>query len=286
MLVYLNGQFLPREQAQISVEDRGFLFGDSLYEVIRSYRGFLFEKEAHLRRLQNGLRALRMEAAEFEHVTQIAARLLQENRLADAEATIYIQITRGAAVPRRHAFPAAPVPPTVYVATNPLHVKTRWAEEGIAVITVPDLRWGRCDLKTTNLLPNVLANQQAHEAGAEEAVFVREGLVMEGSHSNIFAVINGSVCTPPRSPALLPGITRQVVIDLCEKEKIPCQEQTFSPSALKEAEEIFITLTSGEVTPVVRADQKEIGAGKPGAITRRLQKSFCQYVQSQRDGNT
>src|SRR5262245_23305344 len=226
MQIYLNGQFLPREQAAISVEDRGFLFGDSLYEVIRSYGGFLFEQEAHLQRLQNGLQALSIEVPEFERLTNIATQLLQENKLAEAEATVYFQITRGPARPRKHAFPSSPVPPTIYVAANPLQPNLSWAERGVAAITVPDLRWGRCDLKTTNLLPNVLANQQAHENRADEAIFVRDGIVIEGSHSNVFAVFEGVVTTHPLTQNLLPGITRQVVLNLCRTLNVPYKESS------------------------------------------------------------
>jgi D-alanine transaminase len=279
MLVYLNGQFLPREQATISVDDRGFLFGDSLYEVIRSYRGLLFEKEAHLRRLQNGLHALQIEVPEFEHLLEIATQLLQKNHLSEGEATIYIQITRGAARPRKHAFPMPPVSPTVYVATNPFQPKLSWAEKGLAAITVPDLRWQRCDLKTTNLLPNVLANQRAQESGADEAIFVRDGIVVEASHSNVFAMIDGVVTTHPATPILLPGITRQVVLELCRALTLPWQESAFTVRELEKAGEVFITLTSGEVTPIVNIDQRDVGNGKPGVMTRRLQEAFHEYVQ-------
>ncbi len=282
MLVYLNGQFLPRAEAAISVEDRGFLLGDSVYEVFRSYRGFLFEKEAHVQRLRNGLRALRVEVPECERFVETATELLRMNELAETDATVYLQITRGAAQPRRHAFPAPPVPPTVFMATNPLQPNLTWTEKGIAAITVPDLRWGRCDLKTTNLLPNVLANQQAHEAGAEEAVFLREGIVVEASHSNVFAILRGVIATHPQAPILLPGITRQVVLDLCRQSKLACQERAFTVSEFKHADEAFITLTSGEITPLIRIDQNEIGEGRPGPVTRRLQEIFREYVQAQK----
>ncbi len=279
MFVYLNGQFIPHEEAAISIEDRGFLFGDSLYEVMRSYRGFLFEKEAHLRRLQNGLNALRLQVEQFDDLIEIATRLLHENGLTEAEATVYFQMTRGVARPRKHAFPATPASPTVFVATNPLQPNHLWAEKGIAVITVPDLRWGRCDLKTTNLLPNVLANQQAHEAGADEAIFVRDGIVVEASHSNVFALIDDVVTTHPKAPILLAGITRQVVLALCQKLELPFAERSFSLAELRHADEVFLTLTSSEVTPVVHIDQNEVGTGKPGSITRRLQEAFREHVQ-------
>ena len=286
MLVYLNGKFVPREQAAISVDDRGFLFGDSLYEVIRSYNGFFFEREAHLRRLRNGLEALRIHVREFDRLEEIACRLIADNGLAETDATIYFQITRGAPATRKHAFPDPEVPPTVYVATNPLKLKSEWAENGIAVITISDLRWGRCDLKTTNLLPNVLANQQAHEAGAEEAILVRKGMVVEGSHSNVFAVLAGVVVTHPNAPVLLPGITRKVAIDLCRQLHLPIEEKPISRNQFQQAEEVFLTLTTAEMAPVVRIDGKVVGNGQPGAITRRLQQAFAEYVRAARERMT
>ena len=282
MLVYLNGQFLPREKATISIDDRGLLFGDSLYEVIRSYDGFLFEKEAHWRRLQNGLATLRIEWPEFARLDDIAHHLLRENNLPETNATVYFQITRGAPGKRQHAFPAPPVSPTIFAAANFLQTNQSRAEHGVALITVPDVRWGRCDLKSTNLLPNVLANQQAHEAGAEEAAFVRDGVVVEGSHSNVFAVLKGIVTTHPIAPILLPGITRQVALHLCARLRLPCSERAFTLGELKRAEEVFLTFTSGEITPVVRVDRMVIGTGKPGALTRRLQEGFQEYVRAAR----
>lgn len=274
MLVYLNGKYLPHEQAVISVNDRGFLFGDSLYEVIRSYRGRLFEKEAHLQRLQNGLRTLRMHLAEFEQLIDIARQLLAENGLQEEDATVYFQITRGATFPRKHAFPAGNISPTVFIAANRLHIDPALAERGAAVITVPDIRWGRCDLKTTNLLANVLANQQAHEASAYEAIFIREGVITEGSHSNFFAALNDTVFTHPASTAILPGITRQVVLDLCRQLHFKIEEKPLPARLLPQVQEIFLTLTSAEVVPVIRVDGELVGEGKPGEKTRRLQEAF------------
>ncbi|MEK7729399.1 MAG: D-amino acid aminotransferase [candidate division KSB1 bacterium] len=282
MLVYLNGKFLPREQAMISVNDRGFLFGDSLYEVIRGYRGLLFEAQAHLQRLQNGLHALRLRVAEFDRLAEIAQHLLATNDLLQEDTTIYFQITRGAPFPRKHAFPAEDTPPTVYVTANKLAFNPAYLEHGVAVITVPDVRWNRCDLKTTNLLANVLANQQAHEAEAYEALFVREGFVTEGSHSNFFAVANGTLHTHPISPAILPGITRQVVLKLCHELQLHVEETPLAATQLPEASEAFLSLTSAEVLPVIKVDDKKISEGKPGEITQRLQRAFGEYVKALR----
>jgi len=282
MLVYLNGRFLPREQAMVSVDDRGFLFGDSLYEVIRSYHGHLFEPAAHLQRLQNGLQTLRIHVAEFDQLGVIAQRLLAENDLQQAEATVYFQITRGAARARKHAFPPPDTSPTVYIAANQLAFNPAYSENGVAIITVPDVRWSRCDLKTTNLLANVLANQQAQEAGAYEALFIRNGVVTEGSHSNCFAVSGDTIFTHPLGPAILPGITRRVVLELCAQLQLKVEETPLVAERLQNAREIFLTLTSGEVTPVAKVDGSMVGNGRPGEITRRLQKAFREHVETLR----
>ncbi len=282
MLVYLNGKFLSREEATIPVYDRGFLFGDSLYEVIRSYRGLLFEAQAHLQRLQNGLHALRLRVEEFDRLLEISQQLLAANDLSKEEATIYFQITRGAAFPRTHAFPPAATSPTVFIAAHKHAFPPTYLENGVAVITVPDVRWSRCDLKTTNLLANILANQQAHEAEAYEALFVREGIVTEASHSNFFAVMDGKIFTHPLGPAILPGITRQVVLKLCEQLGLQVEERPLAAPQWHEVNEAFLSLTSAEVLPVIKVDDKKIGEGKPGELTRRLQRAFREYVESLR----
>lgn len=282
MLVYLNGKFVPRAEAMISVYDRGFLFGDSLYEVIRSYRGLLFEAQAHLQRLQNGLHALRLRIAEFDRLLEISQRLLAENDLLHEEATLYFQITRGAAFPRTHAFPPADTPPTVFIAAHKHAFNPAYLEHGVGVITVPDVRWSRCDLKTTNLLANILANQQAHEAGAYEALFVRDGMITEASHSNFFAVVDGKIFTHPLGSAILPGITRQVVLQLCRELQFDLKEEPLATMQLPYASEAFLSLTSAEVLPVIKVDDKKIGEGKPGELTRRLQRAFGEHVESLR----
>ncbi len=155
-------------------------------------------------------------------------------------------------------------------------------EKGVAVITVPDVRWSRCDLKTTNLLANVLANQQAHETEAYEALFIRNGVITEGSHSNFFAVVHGKIFTPPLGPAILPGITRQVVLKLCRQLQLNVEEASLAAAQLPEASEAFLTLTSAEVLPVIKVDDRKLGEGKPGEITQRLQRAFREYVESVR----
>jgi len=273
MIIYLNGEFIPREEAQISPEDRGFLFADGVYEVIRSYGGKLFQEDAHLRRLDHSLRSLRLQFADVEALKPVLHRLITDNGLTTGQALVYLQITRGAA-PRLHAFPPSGTPPTVYATASALVPHREEQEQGIGVITVPDIRWARCDIKSIALLPNVLARQRAAEAGAEEAIFVREGVALEGATSNFFAVLGGAVVTAPKSNYLLGGITREVVIELCRRLGIILQEAPVFEEELTKAQELFITSTRAEVTPVVRLNGRPVGTGGPGPITRRLQEAF------------
>lgn len=278
MRVYLNGEFIPHEKATVSVYERGFLFGDGVYEAMRSYDGHLFECQAHLRRLQRGLAALQLVCDDFDRIEVIAKKLLAENTLLDGEALLYIQITRGAAIPRKHLFPPPGTPPTVYIAANKFVPAHELTEKGVSAITMPDIRWGRCDLKTINLLPNVLANQKAHEQGADEAIFIHEGAATEASHSNFFAVFDDKVVMHPLSHRILPGITRQVTLDLCEQLGIPFEETPPAAARLPQAAELFLTRTSGEIVPIVRLDNVVIADGKSGPITRRLQEAFAQRI--------
>lgn len=271
MIVYFNGQFLPKKDVRISPDDRGFLFGDGVYEVVRAYDGRLFEAEAHFRRLARSLECLRIEGPDPASFGDIAQQLMRDNDLYDA--ALYIQITRGAA-PRRHAFPEPATPPTVYASVyQPTTSQRKW-DEGVQAILVPDMRWARCDIKTVALPPNVLASQRAHEAGVEEAIFVRNGALIEGSHTNVCAVMNGTLYTYPRSQYILSGVTREVVLDLCRQLDIPFEEEAVFEDQLDRVEELMILGTTTEVMPVVQVDGRTIGDGRPGPITRRLQRAY------------
>ena len=272
MLVYLNGEYVPHEDARISVDDRGFLFADGVYEVVRVYRGRLFRMGDHVERMRRGLDALRIGFDGVDGLGTIAERLLAENGL--DEATVYIQVTRGAS-PRAHAFPTPTPAPTVYVATRPFGgYPPEYAEQGVTTITVPDTRWSRCDVKSVALLPNVLANQQAKEAGAFEALFVRDGVVIEGSLSNLLGVIDGTVVTYPACNYILPGITRAVTLELARALGIPVREGPIRLEELHRVEELFLSGTTTEVMPIARVDGRLIGDGRPGPITRRLREAF------------
>jgi D-alanine transaminase len=274
MKVYFNGQFLPKDEVKISPDDRGFLFADGVYEVIRGYGTKPFKMPEHLKRLDRSLREIQIEFPDVEKLGPIADRLIQMNQLEGAEFTsIYIQVTRGAA-PRKHTFPEEKVPPTVYMSASPGFSQREKIEKGVKIILVPDIRWHRCDIKSISLLPNVMANQQASEKGAEEAVFVRDGMITEGSHTNFFAIFDGRVVTHPLNNHILPGITRDIIIDLCRQLKIPFGEEFVLEKSLPGAAEMFISGTSMEVTPVIRVDEWVVGNGAPGPISRSLQGAY------------
>jgi D-alanine transaminase len=278
VLIYLNGAYVPLDEARVSVEDRGFLFADGVYEVVRSYEGRPFMLEAHLERLRQGLRALRIDDPGTAGLPAVAERLLDENQLRTGEATIYIQVTRGAA-PRAHAFPPAGTRPTLYVAARRFHPHPpEYAQDGVPAITYPDTRWARCDIKSISLLPNVLANQAAKEAGAFEALFVRDGIVLEGSHANVFAVRDGTLVTYPACNYILAGITRQRVMELAAELGIPVAEGPIPLEALSDTAELFLSGTTTEILPVTRVDGRAIADGRPGPITQRLQRAFKESI--------
>lgn len=267
-IAFLNGRFLPWQEATVSIEDRGFQFGDGVYEVIRTYHGRPFELEAHLNRLDRSARELSLSQPYSR--AQWREWIRQGIDAAGfAEAKVYIQVTRGAA-PRDHAFPVD-VPPTVVMTIRellPFPAQTR--ATGVAAKTCEDLRWARCDIKSVNLLANVLAREEAKRAGVFEAILVKDGLITEGSVSNVLAVQAGTVVTAPEGPRILSGVTRTVVLDLARKEGLTVREQFLPVESLYMADEVFLTGTTVEVLGVIRVDGRIIGAGSPGPITRAL----------------
>jgi D-alanine transaminase len=282
MLVYLNGSYLPAESAYLSALDRGFVFGDGVYEVWRVVNGRLFEAERHRERLERGLRDLRIgppDGADADGLRTIAEQLLRENGLLDGHATFYVEVTRGAA-PRTHQFPPAGTRPTVFAYTAPLKSLEQERRSGARAITQPDVRWLRCNIKTIQLLPNVLAKQAAVEAGAFEAIFVRDGIAMEGTHSNLFAVLNGELRTHAANHLILPGVTRDVVLELARELEIPCREQPVTEAELGWVEEVFFTGTTTDVLPVVKVDDFVIGDGKPGPIAGALYEALVARMEA------
>lgn len=286
--VYLNGAFLPLEQACVSVTDRGFLFGDGVYEVIPAYGGRLFRLPHHLQRLQNSLDGIRLanplDAGEWENMLN---KLLAQNRDAagpDNDQSVYLQVTRGCAARRDHSFPEK-ISATVYAASNPIARPDPAIEQtGVAVITLDDTRWQRCDIKAITLLPNVLLRQQAVDQGAAEAILVRGGQVIEGSSSNVFMVRNGTIITPPKSERMLPGITRDLVLELAAKHGLPRAETDIDETILAQAEEVWITSSTREIVPVTRLNGRAIGAGRPGPLWKIMAGHYRDYKTAVREG--
>ena len=277
-IVYLNGQFLPRNEAKLSVDERGFFFGDGVYEVTRVVRGRLFEWDRHARRLARGLRELRIDAGlDIDAIRSLQERLIRENDMLEGQGTVYLQITRGAA-PRTHHFPPAGTPATVFLSASAFTPPSEIRARGVAVVTYPDYRWTRCDLKTVNLLPAVMAKQFATDNDAFEAVFVRDAVVTEGSHTNIFGVIGGEVRTYPNSNYVLPGVTRDVVVELARELGIPVSETPIYRHEIATLEESFLTGTTTDVMPVVAIDGKPVGTGRPGPITMRLYEALARRL--------
>lgn len=273
--VYLNGEYLPLSEAKISVLDRGFLFGDGVYEVIPSYFGRLFRLEAHLDRLDNSLAAIRLANP---HTHGQWRTILEPLLNGTQDQYIYLQITRGAAPKRDHAFPSQ-TPPTVFAMCSPI-VPMAERDTGVKVVTQPDTRWKLCDTKAITLLANILHRQEAVDKDCAEAILVKDGYVTEGAASNVFAVIDGVVTTPPKSHAILPGITRDVILELAHNNSIPCKEENFSLSALKAASEVWITSSTREIIPVIACDGSAIADGKPGAIWQKMNALFQAHKQS------
>ncbi|MEE8134920.1 MAG: aminotransferase class IV [Gemmatimonadales bacterium] len=279
-IVYWNGDYVEKDTVTLSPDDRGFLFGDGVYEIVRAYRGRYFRRDEHLARMLAGLEALEIAGPTLHDLIEVSESLLERNGQQDADAIIYWQVTRGAA-PRTHWFPDPPVRASVYATTSPFAPKADPAV-GISVITTPDVRWARCDIKTINLLPNCLANQRARGLGAKEAIFVRDGIALEGTATSFFGVFGGTVVTAPKSNYILPSITRRSVIDLALRHEIPLEEKPIPFHDLDGAEELFLAGTTMEVMPIVRVDGTAIGSGSVGPITQRLQQLFDQET-SRRD---
>lgn len=276
--VYLNGEFLPPDQAKVSVFDRGFIFGDGVYEVLPTFGGRLFRLPQHLARLEASLAAIRLPnphtAAEWN---AIFTRLMAENGVQDQY--IYLQVTRGPA-PRDHAFPAQ-VTPTVFAYTQLIkYPPAEQLTQGVSAITTEDIRWRRCDIKAIALLANAMLRQEAIEQGAVEAILVREGVVTEGAASNIFIVSRNRLITAPKGPFILPGITRDLVVEIAHANNIACDERPISLETFKSADEVWLTSSTKEILPITRIDGHPIGNGKPGPMHARLFALYKEYKKA------
>ena len=280
MWIFINDKYVERERASISVFDRGFLFSDGVYEVIRFYPGHgFFQSEAHLNRMQYGLEQLRIKGADLVLIKSVTEELLKRNDHSREEAIAYIQVTRGSSYPRQHFFPSPSTVPTVFISTNPFKPHKEEIEKGVSVLLQPDIRWSRCDIKTIALLPNVLSRQDAVEQGVSETIWSRDGVITEGTHTNFCAIKAKTLFTHPQSHRILSGITRQVVLRICQTLNIPVSETPIKESELKDCDECMIIGTTTEVTPVVKINDIIIGTGLPGELTRKIQKRFYEMIR-------
>lgn len=282
MTVYLNGKFLPLEEAFVPVLDRGFIFGDGVYEVIPVYSRRAFRLHEHLLRLQASLDGIRLanphSMAEWEELIQT---LIKHNSAEDQY--LYLHLTRGVAK-RDHAFPQPPVKPTVFMMSSPLsQPAAELLASGVSATTATDNRWLRCDIKAISLLPNVLLRQLAVDDGCAETILIREGndtgesFMTEGAASNIFVVKNGTLFAPPKNNLMLPGITYDVVLEIAKENKIPYQVRKIYKTEIFDADEILLTSSTKEVLPVTRVDGKAVGSGKPGAMFTRLHMLYQEF---------
>lgn len=274
-LVYLNGSFIPIEDARISVLDRGFIFGDGVYEVLPVYSRRFFRLTEHLRRLQNSLEGIRLKNPHLDvEWRELLEKIVASNESDDQ--SIYLQITRGVA-PRDHSFPED-VTPTVFIMSSPLLAPSKeLIATGVSAITANDNRWLRCDIKATSLLPNVLLHQKALDENAVEALLLREGFLTEGSTSNIFVVKNEMLLAPPKSYLMLPGITYDVVLELAAAHDIPHEIRNVSEYEIRTAQELLLTSSTKEIMPITRLDGKLVGNGKPGKIFLQLYQLYQNY---------
>jgi D-alanine transaminase len=272
----LDGRLLPLAEAQVPALDRGFLFGDGIYEVLRVYAGRPWLEEAHFRRLERSLREVRIEKIDLDRLR----RRMRETIAAGPfeEAIVYIQITRGSA-PRAHVFPAAATPLEFLFVQAFVDPYLDMRECGANVITRPDLRWGRCDIKSVNLLGNVLMAQEAEEAGCKEALlYLPDGTLTEGTHTSLMGVVQGTLVSAPNGSGILPGTTRDLVVREAGRMGVSFREQPLRRQNLDRVDELFLTGTTAEVLPIARVDGRPIRDGRPGPVTGMLQKAYAEIV--------
>ncbi|TCP54514.1 D-alanine transaminase [Tumebacillus sp. BK434] len=274
---FINGEWIPVDQTVLPIDERGHNFGDGVYEVIRVYQGVPFKMREHLVRLEQSAEAILLTMNySIPELEALIAEGLEKTGL--QEAAVYLQVTRGIAK-RVHLFPDVPASTTMTIRPA-ADISDKIREQGVHVTLVDDERWKNCFIKSLNLLPNVIAKQKATDAGFYEAVFVRDGVVLEGSSCNLFLVKDGVLITPPANRFILHGITRATLLDIAKELGVPVEEKEFGPDLLLAADEAFLTSTSMEVMPVVKIDGRQIGSGQPGEIARKLHRNYrAKYQQ-------
>lgn len=275
--ILFNDKLIPADEAHISYEDRGYYFGDGIYEVCRVYNGALYETEAHMDRLIRSSEAISLKLPHTtDEIVSMVQKLCEANELRTG--IVYFQYTRGVA-PRVHYFPGN-VRPVLMGFTKPMPRPLKELSEGITALTTPDIRWLRCDIKSLNLLPNTMAKQQAKDQGADEVIFHRDGTVTECSASNVWMVKDRKLRTHPANNLILHGITREVILRLADELKLPVEQEAFTLAELADADEVFLSSTTAEVTPIVKIDGRNVQQGKPGPVTRQLQEAFLKTIPS------
>lgn len=277
--VYFNGKFIPKEDVRISPDDRGFLFGDGVYEVVRWYEGFFYDMNSHTTRLNRSMRELRISWNDYDKFPSIASELIKLNKLENQPAMVYLEVSRGAAK-RTHSFPSPEVPPTVYANAWGFTPDIQAKDSGIQVMLKEDIRWSRCDIKSVALLANTLSFQEAWENGKKECIFVRNGYITEGSRSNIFFVIDGTLYTHPESNFILSGVTRKNILRIAEEAGIRIREEAVQENRIRLIQEAFIANTSAEVTPVIELGGNTLGDGVPGKITKLIREKFDEEIKA------
>ena len=279
MTIYLNGEFLPLSDAHISPLDRGFLFGDGVYEVIPAYAGKLFRCTQHLDRLQRSLDGIRLANPHSQKEWTAILEDLMDRQPYDNH-SIYLQVTRGADTKREHAFPREKLKPTVFIMSDELPTApVETSHAGVCTITRPDDRWQHCDIKAITLLANILLRQQGADNGCAETILIRDGKVIEGAASNVFVIRNGIIKTPGKSNQMLTGITRDLVLEIAAAQGLTASEDDISPDDLLQADEVWITSSTKEVLPVIRIDDKTVGDGKPGPVWQEMINYYADYKQ-------
>ena len=278
--VFLNGRFLPLAEAGISPLDRGFLYGDGVYELIPVYSRRAFRIDEHILRLQATLDGIKLaNPLSTDGWKAVVLKLIETAPWEDQ--SIYLQVTRGADDKRDHAFPPASVPPTAFAFSSPLvTTPPEVRATGVAAITVPDLRWSRCDLKVVSLLANILARQQAVEQGCAEALLIRDGFMKEGAASNIFVVKNGVLFAPPKTHLMLPGITYDVILELAERHGQPVKIAEIEETELRAADEVWMTSSTKEILAITTLDGHPVGTGKPGPLGEQMWQWYQDFKNS------
>jgi D-alanine transaminase len=275
--LYLNGEYVAITNAKISVFDRGFMFGDGVYEVIPVYSGKLLRVKGHLARLQHSLDAIDIpNPLSLNEWLEIFSVLIDQN-FPGADSLIYLQITRGTMAKRDHAWSADLQPNVLVTCSEQVYTTQDSATAGEKAITLEDTRWSDCHIKTTNLLPNALLHQKARSQGATEAILVRDGFAIEGSQSNLFIVRDDIVTTPPKSRHMLGGITREIILELCQQNKIICREKNISEDDLHQADEIWLSSSTREILPVVTLNRHAVGKGRPGVVWQQIIQLYQAY---------